>query len=436
MTISLEKAYAELAAALAAPDDDIFYDIVAISDRLLKGGHADAELEAWATTAAQGILARDLPIGSLTSYDTLDPRFSALTFQLMDTELVTLWPQRSVENLLSLGVGEAHVDWNEMPDCQWRRLRQVLVFEGPAIENGFISWLARQQLPALRRFKARNVGLSSEAFVVLTNASFWRRLVEVDVGYNPIGAGAPWPDMPMLRVLRIPKTSTTNDTLALLARSSLRGVVEFDISGNPIDHVGLDLIARRSLPALETLSARGCRFADGHAWRSVRNASWPALRDLDLQDSLRDPSPLTDAPILPQLERLDLASTELNDAGASVLSTVHLDRLQSLSVSYNELTDAGAVALSRARLPALKTFHASVNPLGDRGVSALTSAAWWRTLETVGLVNVELTEEGLLNLASNLPSTLRELFVKTAKPLSPRVLAALQQALPQAATLR
>jgi Ran GTPase-activating protein (RanGAP) involved in mRNA processing and transport len=242
--------------------------------------------------------------------------------------------------------------------------------------------------------------------------------------------------MPRLRLLRIPKTGTTNDDLRTLTAGGLPLLTHLEISGNPVNNEGFDLLRDSPFPALEALEARGCRFSDGHAWRSLAAIDWPSLRRLDLQDSLRDPRDLRAASsVLRRLEALVLSSCELDEHGAQALADIELAELTSLDVSYNELNVTAAEALANAALPRLREFHASVTPLGDAGVRALTHAAWWRSLEVIELVNVELTDEGLRALASSLPSTLRELRLGPPRSFTLHTLEALRAALPAGATL-
>jgi hypothetical protein len=436
MAISLEHAYDELRAALAGPEDDVFYDLIAISDGLLTSGHSDRDLEGWSTTAANGILERGISADKLSCYDTLDPRVSALIFHAADKDLVEIWPAKPLPNLLSISMGRADIDWHSMPDCEWRLLAEVLILSGPGISAGLHRWLARQHLPSLRTLTAVNVGATREDDLALAKASFWPALEEVNLSHNEIGGHGAWTAMPAIRSLQVPWTRTTNDDLRTLTAVPLPRLAHLDISGNPVDNTGFDLLRDRPFPVLEALVARGCEFSDGHAWRSLAGVEWPSLRRLDLQDSVRDPRDLRAASrVLSRLHELRLSSCELDLRGVQALADIELKELTSLDVSYNELTAAAGEALASAELPRLKHFHTSVTRLGDGGVAALTRAPWWRSLEIIGLVNVEMTDEGLRALTSALPSTLRELQLGSPKQFTPQALEALKNSLPVGATI-
>jgi hypothetical protein len=258
MAISLEQAYDDLHAALTDPEDDIFYDVVAISDELLRSSHSERDLEAWSATAAKGILERGIPIDKLSCYDTLDARVSSLIFRAADTELVELWPAQPLPNLLTINMGCADIDWRSMPDCEWRLLTRVLVVEGPGIGTGLHRWLARQHLPSLRSLHVSNVGATLEDDLALAKAAFWPSLEEVILSQNQIGGHGAWTTMPEIRILRIPWTHTTNDDLRTLTAAPLLRLAELEISGNPIDNAGFDTLRDGPFPALEVLEARGC----------------------------------------------------------------------------------------------------------------------------------------------------------------------------------
>lgn len=435
MALSFEDANHELRNALAGPENDVFYDVVEIAERLLRSGHSDDELRNWSAIAAHGFLARDIPLDKLIWNDALDARLSALTFCIADTELIKLWPGSPLPNLRAVSLGEAEADWTVMPDCNWRLLQRVYVFPGPGLAKGLLGWLARQELPVLRRLHMSGIDATRADFAALTHARYWAELEEVDVGFNREFSG-PWPALPAARTIKIPNTSATNDDLRTLLSVALPQLAHLDISGNHIDNVGFDALLARSLPALTTLAARGCDFAEGHAWRGLARAGWPSLRHLDLQDTLRDPRVLaTAAPVLRGLTKLEIGSCDLDDAGAAVLAAVDMPELEHLDVTYNQLTDVGMAQLATAKWPRLKHLNIAVNPIGDRGVAALVRASWWESLEHVDLVRGELTDVGLRTLAGAIPRTLRQLRVGPAKWFGSEAYEVLRRALPEGASL-
>ncbi|HEX2686159.1 MAG TPA: hypothetical protein VHN14_06055 [Kofleriaceae bacterium] len=411
MGFTIDEANEELRKALAGPEDDVFYDVVAISDGLLRSGHSDEALTVWAERAARGIQARGIPPSKLVCYDTLDARLSPLIFSISDPELATIWPAWPLSNLRSVRLGEADIRWDAMPDSDWPSLHRVSVFGGPGVQNGLLPWLGRQELPQLRELAMPSVDASNAGFLALARSTFWTRLEHVNVGYN-VWLGGPWPAMPRAHVLEIPNTHATIDDLRALMSVPLPQLEHLNITNNIFENAGFDVLVERPLPALTDLEIRACRFTDGYAWRGLSRAQWPSLRRLDLQDTLSDPLVLiAAAPVLRGLRRLEIGSCDLDDACAAVLASIEMPELAHLDLSYNQLTDKGIAQLAASTWPRLKYLDVSVNPIGDRGVAALTRMPWWNTLETIKLVRVELTDAGLATLAQAAPRNVRELSV-------------------------
>jgi Ran GTPase-activating protein (RanGAP) involved in mRNA processing and transport len=436
MKLTADTARAELASALTTADDTHVYEAVLdLLDRVFDARLPAADLAAWTDAAAAGLLERRLPLDALTTYAPLEPRMSSLVFRLQDTELAELWPAATLPNLLTLGAGTAAIDWRAMPDCRWPHLRRIKVYEGPGVASGFFEWLGRQALPSLRELTAYAVGMTHDDLAALHRGSFWGNLEVLDLGRNEIGADAAWPPMPAIRQLGLARGGHGAKTMASLTATPLRALESLNIAGNPIGNVGFDFLARRSLPALRRLEARACSLTEGHAWRSLRSTSWPALRELDLQDDLSEPALIGDlAVVFRQLEALDISSTQLTNDGARELAAVEWPRLGSLSMLFNQVSDEGAEALAGAAFPALKQLGLSGNPIGNRGMHSLLRAPWWDQLEVLDVVNLELTDDGVHSLAASLPSRLRELHL-LARPYSPQALAAVRNALPPGATL-
>jgi hypothetical protein len=436
MKLTAESAHTQLASTLRTTDVARVYEAVLdLFDRVVDARLPADVLAGWADAAAAALLARELPLEALTTFAPLEARMSPLIFRLQDTELAELWPTAELPNLLSLGAGSADIDWRSMPDCRWPHLRRIKVYEGPGIAGGFFEWLGRQSLPSLRELTANAVGMTREDLAALHRASFWGNLEVVELGRNDIGGDVAWPPLAAIRQLGMARGGHTAKTMASITATPLRALESLDVSGNPIGNVGFDFLARRALPALQRLGARACSFDDGHAWRSLRSATWPALRDLDLQDDLSDATLVPELAIVFRgLVALDLSSTQLSDDGARELSALDWPHLTTLSMLFNRLTDDGATSLATASFPALKRLYLSGNPIGDRGVDALARAPWWNGLEALGIVNLELTDAGLLALAARMPPGLRDLRV-LARPYAASTIDAVRQALPVGATL-
>ena len=406
MAFSLEQADAELEKAVKLRPDEVFHEVVAISEELRDAGHPDASIAGWSERAATEILRLGISPRSMIHPDTLEPARSALIFNASDAELEELWPVTSLRNLVVVTLGKARIDWSKMPPCEWQHLQAIYCRRGPGVDAGLFSWLSRQTLPALRELHAADSGMTTADQHALLGSSFWPQLEVVALSKNVLGAGpAPWPERPdRLRELTLARVGYDDAAIAHLCRAPLPALERLDVSGNDIELDGLAALVGAVMPALETLAVRNAALSSQRIWDVLADSFWPRLRHLDIAGDGRDPGGLVKAQnTLAPLVSLNLSSSQLGDAGVTALARVSFARLETLVLAHNGTGPHGARALSVCRLPDLAELDLSVNPLGDAGVRALVDASWWPRLRTLTLANVGLTADGIRNLAAAVP---------------------------------
>ena len=76
-----------------------------------------------------------------------------------------------------------------------------------------------------------------------------------------------------------------------------------------------------------------------------------------------------------QLQRLDLNSRKLGEAGAAALAAAAWPSLQTLWLSENSLGPAGAASLAAAAWPLLQVLWLNKNSLGPAGAASLVLAS-------------------------------------------------------------
>lgn len=176
------------------------------------------------------------------------------------------------------------------------------------------------------------------------------KLVELDLGFNPIGdegalAFAASPTRASLAILSFhgvgvlaPETAVallTSPHLPALRTLHILGMgVSFGVEG------ARALVAAPHAPSLETWNASWWKLGDEGA---VVLAQWRGLE---------------------HLVSLDLSHNGIGDVGiAALLASPYLHELVSLDVSHNAIGDAGAAALAAAKLPRLRTIKLDSNRL-------------------------------------------------------------------------
>ena len=168
-------------------------------------------------------------------------------------------------------------------------------------------------LDGVRRLNLAATGVDASAARALAASSHTAKIAEIELGFQPIGAGASaW----IGRRERLSLASAEIDgatARALLAESA---VAHLTLEGNPIrDLTGLSRLS----DAIVTLDLTACGLTDTRPLTAVRA---PALRALTLDSNpigdagLRD---LAAAPWLPQLEFLSVMGTKGTAEGREVL---------------------------------------------------------------------------------------------------------------------
>ncbi len=161
-------------------------------------------------------------------------------------------------------------------------------------------------------------------------------------------------------------------------------------------------------------------------------AALPALLRLDLDfNSVGDDGwlAMVRSGKLARFTELRLQKCLLGDASAlPMFSRGRLDALATLDLSHNQLSAASAGALAAAAPAALRALWLYGNPIGDAGAIALAEAPWTRQLVELNLELTGLTDAGAAALVrSPYLGELRRLACSLQKPaLSPSTLEALR----------
>ncbi|MEM6925453.1 MAG: TIGR02996 domain-containing protein [Myxococcota bacterium] len=100
-----------------------------------------------------------------------------------------------------------------------------------------------------------------------------------------------------------------------------------------------------------------------------------------------------------RLVSLDLAWTELGDAGVEALVEGHWTQLRELSLAVNGITAVGARHLQRGRFGALRGLDLHGNPLGPEGIGGIGGAALGPRLRSLDVAETKLGDSGVVELA-------------------------------------
>ncbi len=140
------------------------------------------------------------------------------------------------------------------------------------------------------------------------------------------------------------------------------------------------------------------------------DVEFPNLRELVLECNGLTASGVAGlAPLLGQLEVLDLGDNEIGDEGVSKLAAVPMPRLRRLRLYFNNIGASGASALAAAEVPVLRELdlgnhegwvHRDCNLIGSDGCRALVASRWFATLEVLNLSGNGIDTEGALALAA------------------------------------
>jgi len=199
-----------------------------------------------------------------------------------------------------------------------------------------------------------------------------------------------------LKALTLARCGVTDGALGHLAR--LRALIELDLNG--CARVGSQALGEALDKGMGNLRSLDVSYCPG-----IIRASWqhkiPTLRSLDLKySSVRD-SHLTHFTSLPCLEDLNLDSCPISDWSLAHLASGIAPRLRSLDLADTDISDAGLAYVGNfCHLAHLSLFYCNITNAGLRHLENLT------TLETLNLDSRDIGDEGLVHLhrLSNLRS--------------------------------
>jgi uncharacterized protein (TIGR02996 family) len=219
---------------------------------------------------------------------------------------------------------------------------------GQAPYGGFAKALAQQTLPSLRKLHVADFQYPDQTEMSWTELGNWSSV---------------WPAVPSLRELILQGGSVK---LGAIALPELRS---FEVRTGGLSKESTRSIAAAQWPKLERLvvwlgsSEYGCDATIEDLRPILAGQGIPAVRELGLMNSeLTDEicRALVEAPILDQLESLDLSMGLMTDAGAEALAEAgpRLCKLRALNVSQNYLEDG----ISRLRSLGLKVSDDQKTP--------------------------------------------------------------------------
>lgn len=280
-------------------------------------------------------------------------------------------------------------------------------------------------------------GLSQASVIALSKIAGIARLETLRLVESSLGAAAVdalFPRLANVRTLNLYQTGFRDDGLAALARlPRLRAV---DLSGTGITYDGLEtLLGNTDLASLERLSLRwlapgtdgagfvaehlalpglthldvGCsHYSDGDVRHLAGNAVFRRLRALRLeQNEITDGAVAALAP-LTKLEVLDLSTNAIGLPGVTALAGLAIP-LRSLRLYQTAVDDEQLVALAKAKFP-LQHLDLGYGEISEVGIRAIGKAGW--PLETLKLWACKIRDTGAHALAdADFTATLRELTV-------------------------
>jgi hypothetical protein len=168
------------------------------------------------------------------------------------------------------------------------------------------------------------------------------------------------PGMSAVRSLALPRMELSVAGLWAMARSPhLAGLRRLDLSGKQLGDEGVKAVLAGQW-RLERLDLSSTAMTEAGAKLLAGSPAAAGLTSLELREnSLGDAgvAALAESPHLGGLVSLNLYRTEMTDVGASALAAApHLNKLRWVSVRYNHLTAAGEEALRRRFGVGLRTW--------------------------------------------------------------------------------
>lgn len=219
--------------------------------------------------------------------------------------------------------------------------------------------------PELHTLNLARCGLGPESVKVLAAASGIKRLLELDLSGNDVGAGgaiaitkALWANT----LVRLNLARCHCAAGAVLAASPrLRHIQQLDLTDNPLNSAGVTALTEGAWHELTDLQLAGTNAGDVGAMAIVRSPSLPKLVTLGLAHCGLTPAGLE-------------VLLGLRGPGVSDEATTLAARLVQLDLSNNtELGDEAARQLSLAKLPALRFLSLRNTGLTEHGLNILRS---------------------------------------------------------------
>lgn len=304
----------------------------------------------------------------------------------------------------------------------------------------FLDELARcPHLAGVRRLDLSGNRIGSAGARSLAGSHRLDRLSELVLSGNDLGtdgiaavAGASW--LPRLRVLEAADNRLGPRELEVLLSAEVKGLVELDLSRNPLGPEGAKVLISSRLFQSRPLAPRAvCSSVNeeesqplaeraGHTSHHTRlilsqcalgpegasalfsAARLPSLTELDVSFNnigLDGAVALAEDESLVNLKRLNLGFNDVEDDGVEALAASDAPpSLVSLDLAGNRITAKGAQALSESHgFGSVDQLNLTTNPLGDAGAVALVRGEGLASLTRLNLTNCEISDAGIHKLA-------------------------------------
>ncbi|HEY7309811.1 MAG TPA: TIGR02996 domain-containing protein [Gemmataceae bacterium] len=217
----------------------------------------------------------------------------------------------------------------------------------------------------------RDNELDMEAVTLLADSPSLRGLQTLDLSDNPLDedglrAVAASPHWTQLRELHLERCKLNGANLWMLTRAAcLPGLLHLSLSDNALGDKALSLLlAGGKLSHAHQLTLRSCGFARDST-QALADAGLPELHWLDLSGNKIDGlgvEVLARSPLAASLVELDLDGNNMGDAGALSIAARTWPLLTKLALASNHLTDKGARALAGSPdMPRLREVHCRNN---------------------------------------------------------------------------
>jgi uncharacterized protein (TIGR02996 family) len=258
------------------------------------------------------------------------------------------------------------------------RLRRLNAWIGNCDDAGMRALAESPAVERLEWLTLRAGHISAAGATALAESPYLGPLWHLELGGNQIGtegvtALARCPRLSGVRVLGLDMARAGRDGLSALARSEhLLNLRRLELMWNYFRAGTMKVFADApAFAQLQILNLHGNGLGDGAAH-------------------------IANAPHLKRLERLDLSSCSIKDAGGKALAeSENFPALTHLTLSRNRIGDATALALADSRVfPDLRLLALNNNAIGDAGAIALARSAQMETVEALGLRSNKIGDAG------------------------------------------